>query len=272
MASSPFERQVVESDATDERSSVASGTSDAPKQFEPSPSFLDYDRPNVRLVELPAWLQSFAASLGEPSESEISAKPVEEDPLGQPVDTSEDRPDPDTEVEPTSQPSASPGVSSGFISEDDLPEWLRSIAPEESGQGSTESFTFERSGGNDQLAVPNVSRAWSTSKDARGPDESTTLFALVASQTPHTALPDGELESSMVQQGVAPSSRGGSANVERYGGDAPPGKGSIIDLSGTANAETAAPATKPRRPLMPIIIAAILLLMLIGTAAVNFLM
>lgn len=270
MASSPFERQVVESDATDERSSVASGTSDDLKQFEPSPSFLDYDRPNIRLVELPAWLQSFAASLGEPSESEFSAEPVEEAPLEQPVNTPEDRSDSETEVESTSRPSASMSVSSGFISEDDLPEWLRSIAPDESGQGSNDIPSFERTGGDDQLTVPNVSRAWSTSKDARGPDESTTLFALVASQTPHTALPDEELESSNVQRGSAPLSRDDAGHVEAYGADAPPGKGSVIDLSGTPDAEMATPASKPRRSLMPIVVAAILLLMLIGAAAVNF--
>ena len=34
--------------------------------YDPGPSFLEFDRPTVRLAELPAWLQRFAASAGDP--------------------------------------------------------------------------------------------------------------------------------------------------------------------------------------------------------------
>ena len=273
MAASPFERQVVEGDATDERSPTSPNVADGPRQYPPSPSFLDRDRPAVRLVELPAWLQSFAASVGEPSESEFSAA-SQSSPTEQPVTTPDESPQdqPRAEARPSTRPPPkSSDVGTDFISEDDLPEWLRSIVPDDSAESTFDALAFDRGADGDQITVPNVTRAWSTSKDARGVDETISLFALVASQTPQTALPDQGAQSHGAARATAAMS--GAGQVAGYGSDRPPGEVAAIKLPRPV--EVADAGTEPVKgtfPILPIAVAAFLMLMVVGAAVVMFIL
>ncbi len=184
MTSSPFERQIAKGESSENgTTSQLTGMSSSPQQYEHGPSFLEHDTLAVRLVELPAWLQAFAASVGEPSELEPAVPDIDSM-----AEAGHELPAPGASVPAVEQAPRSTQLaeaatlSSSFISEDDLPEWLRSIAPD--GQDAGHSRSGGGSAANeDHLSVPNISRAWSTSDDARGVDESTSLFALVASQS-----------------------------------------------------------------------------------------
>ncbi|MEZ4521033.1 MAG: hypothetical protein R3A46_05245 [Thermomicrobiales bacterium] len=162
------------------------------------------------------------------------------------------------------------GVSSDFISEDDLPEWLRSIAPEDSSDVSADTL-LDRSDEGEHLPVPNVARAWSTSKDSRGVDEATSLFALVASQTPQHALPDSE-SSSQTSQRSTHAKVASSGVVEQYGTSRPPGEEpAASDAAAEATADSAG-AKRSGPPMLLIIVGLILILVLVGSAAAVFLM
>lgn len=268
MASSQFERQVVEGDASDDRSPSAPQMADGPQQFEPSASFLDHDRPQVRLVELPAWLQSFAASVGEPSEDEAPMELSDDDVADEPVTSSSEKTEPN--IAPGPKPAAQKltGTGTDFISEDDLPEWLRSIVPEEPAESSFDSLMADRTADGEQITVPTITRAWSTSKDSRGVDEATTLFAMVASQTPQTAIPDqtdGGASSTTLPR------EQGRGQVAGYGTDRPPAEPSSIEMPTSMHDATGAEAgSKTQFPVLPIAVAAILILILVGAAAVMF--
>ena len=266
MASSPFERQVVDADTNEDRTSGSSRASETPRQYDPSPSFLDHDRPSMRLVELPAWLQSFASSVGEPSEPEAPAQPAP-DPDQQPALELSGEPDAtNAPGQPMTRSSSSRGVGENFISEDDLPEWLRSIAPEDPAESVAESLVFDQSAKGDNVSVPTVSRAWSTSKDARGVDEATSLFALVASQTPQAPIPAQDAERSG-RDGSAQPGRGMDAGrVEGYGSARPPGAQPVIEMPRTSESSEAGSEIKPSLPIVPIAVAVILLIVLVGAA------
>lgn len=261
MASSPFERQVVDADTNEDRSSGSSRASETPRQYEPSPSFLDHDRPPTRLVELPAWLQSFASSVGEPSEPEVPDQTAPDPDRETALELSEELDAASAPPQPMSRSSSSRGVSENFISEDDLPEWLRSIASEDPAESAAESLVFDQMARGDNVSVPTVSRAWSTSKDARGVDEATSLFALVASQTPQAPVPaqeagrGGRDESAQVG--------GDAGRVEGYGSARPPGAQPVIEMPRTSESES---EMKPSLPIVPIAVAVILLIVLVGAA------
>lgn len=269
MAASSFERQVITGDATDDRTQARPDMADGPQQYEPTQSFLDHDRPAVRLVELPAWLQAFASSVGEPSESETPAAP-ESSPPEQPVSSSSSNSKnvPPGEPKTTRQSSAS-SASSDFISEDDLPEWLRSIAPEEGAERSFNALTVDGDGDREPITVPNITRAWSTSKDARGVNESTSLFALVASQAPQTALPDQPLDG-VLDEGVGSSRPPSAGQFSGYGAGASPAESLSLEMPESVPSENTDVEVSRKFPILPVVAAAILLLVLIGAAAIMF--
>lgn len=270
MAASPFERQVIEDNATDDHTPAKPTMADAPQQFQPTPSFVDHDRPTIRLVELPAWLQAFASSVGEPSELEAPAA-TESNPSDPAVSSSSPDPKEQEASQPrtTDQRSAS-GVNSDFISEDDLPEWLRSIAPEESVDRSFDSLGLGGDDDREQITVPNITRAWSTSKDARGVDETTSLFQLVASQAPQTALPD-QPANGIMESGSPAEIVSSTGEVTRYGTDIPPGDAASIQMPEPMESESADAEISTRFPILPIAVAGILLLVLVGAAVIMFL-
>lgn len=266
MASSPFERQVVEADTSEDRSSGSSRASETPRQYEPSHSFLDHDRPSIRLVELPAWLQSFASSVGEPPEPDEPAQTASHLDHEPEPDLSDERELATAPPQPTFRSSSSKGVSENFISEDDLPEWLRSIASEDPAESVAESLVFDQAAGGDNVSVPTVSRAWSTSKDARGVDEATSLFALVASQTPQAPMPAQDAGMDRSGRGAAAPYGGDSERVEGYGSASPPGAKPVLDMPRTSVSTEASSDVKPSLPVVPILVAAILLVVLVGAA------
>jgi hypothetical protein len=271
VAASPFERQVVESDAADERSPSMPKLAEGPQQYPPSPSFLENDRPKVRLVELPAWLQSFASSVGEPSEFDATATPdaISPELAAGPSDHDDQG---EAKLQKKSSRPRSSNVGADFISEDDLPEWLRAIAPDESAENSMEVFVLDRGEEEgEQITVPNITRAWSTSKDSRGVDETTSLFALVASQTPHTALPD-QGSTSAAQHARARSAAGSADQVATYGSDRPPGGQSSIEMPSPTKQETAADEKQFSIPILPVVVGGIIFLMLLIVAAYFFIL
>ncbi len=267
MASSPFERQVIDDDTSSDRNLATPQMSSGPQQFPPTPSFVDRDRPSVRLVELPAWLQAFASSVGEPTEDETP----EQQPAEEPMTTSSN----DQQTQPAPQPKPAPQQTSvagtDFISEDDLPEWLRAIAPEGPAESSFDALVQDTGIDGDQIAVPTITRAWSTSKDSRGVDEATSLFALVASQAPQTAIPDqpGSAPAAPAPPRQAPA----ETEVAGYGSEHPPVLPAVsADLPVAVPDKTEEGAkTASSLPILPIAAAAIILLVLLGVAAVMFL-
>ncbi len=271
MAASPFERQVVESDAADEHSPSTPRLAEGPQQYPPSPSFLENDRPKVRLVELPAWLQSFASSVGEPSEFDAPASPEPASPE-QLVRASDHSTQSEPKHEEKSSRPKSSNVGADFISEDDLPEWLRAIAPDDSAENSMEVFVIDRGDEEgEQITVPNITRAWSTSKDSRGVDETTSLFALVASQTTHTALPD-QGSTSAKQQARARSAAGSTDQVAAYGSDRPPDEHSSIEMPSPTKQEASVDEKQFAIPILPVVIGGIILLILLSVAAYMFIL
>ncbi len=278
MTSSPFERQITDSETSDRMTTSSNRVSDGPQQFEASASFLDHDRPSVRLVELPAWLQSFAASVGEPDFSE----PVEQpSPMSSDLDTGtlsdasllqESRP------ARASEPIEPVGFATNFITEDDLPEWLRSIVPSEQDDDSADALSYGETSSAEHVAVPNVTRAWSTSKDARGIDESTSLFALVASQASQSALPaspDTHAQGARPQMGersAANAQAEATGMVASYGSEMPPDmRSSDMHMSATLGSERGGDqVAQPKLPMLPIAVAAILLIVLVVVAMALF--
>lgn len=269
MASSPFERQVIEGDTDADEAPATSVSEEGPQQFAPSPSFQGRDRPKVRLVELPAWLQSFASSVGEPEESPAPPAPDKRnlEHSMEPIETDDIE---NQDAEPHSAAPAADPSSSSFISEDDLPEWLRAIAPEGDSENSTGLLfgSGESSTALDdsEITVPNVSRAWSNSKDARGTDEATSLFALVASQAPQAALPSDGTPDQLAGQG---RQRPGS---DRRGTDELVLEPSSQDpLTSDAVADNQdATSSKAALPMLPVAVGAIFLLILLAAALVLF--
>lgn len=277
MTSSPFERQLTESESAERRTPTpATHLSDGPQQYPPGPSFIEHDRPTVRLVELPAWLQAFAASVGEPAVDE-SDRPDEADlELLTEADMSANdksapRSGPASDPAPARPAAGGSNFNTSFISEDDLPEWLRSIAPEESEDSAAETLLFGESEAAQQVGVPNVTRAWTTSGDSRGVDESSSIFALVASQPTHGPLPTIEgppVPRSTAQRRPARTEGEAPAGLDGYGSAAPPTMSAEeIVASVTPGGETqSAAASKGRLPLLPIVIAAVLVLVLVIVA------
>lgn len=269
MTSSPFERQLAESETTERRPATpASRMPDGPQQYSPGPSFIEHDRPAVRLVELPAWLQAFAASVGEPSIDETD-RPDEADLelLTEADMSANDKPAPRAEPEQARPAATGSSFNTSFISEDDLPEWLRSIAPEESDDSAAESLLFGNPDSSQQVTVPNVTRAWTTSSDARGVDESSSIFALVASQPTHGPLPTNDgppaPRTSAPRQPV-PGNDATTENLAGYGSAVPPpmtAEEVVASVTPDGQAD-AAPAAKGGLPILPIAVGVVLLLVL----------
>jgi hypothetical protein len=179
---------------------VANGNS-----HEPGPSFVANDHPTDRLTDMPAWLQAFAAQESNdqvPQDEPVESKP---DDLASRADSSPVLPDwlrdepehaPEDAVAVASQPLDNDveiytdGESNpdGFISEDDLPDWLRAFSNESvvSSPGTPDGSRVVTAMSaapvhSTMVKVPPVENIWLTSleRNALGPGGS--LFALLAS-------------------------------------------------------------------------------------------
>jgi hypothetical protein len=169
------------------------------------------------------------------------------------------------------KPAPSAGFGTSFISEDDLPEWLRAIAPADGGDAESELFQFGASS-DEPVAVPSISRAWTTSKDARGVDEATSVFALVASQSPQSALPaaPGGRQPAQGRPSRSDAARveDGQGVVDSYGSSVPPGLDQRLpQIDMTMSPATPSTEVSSKFPLLPVVVAGALLLVLVLVAA-----
>lgn len=217
MSSSHDENQRAELNGTEpagEELAPAMAQHDA--MYDPGPSFIEHDRPTVRLAELPAWLQRFAASAGDPDDMGQESYDVAEmenitqlptpAPQSEPESPSIELPswlddDESVDPEPMPEPPAPetdsvaeapvPGTPQFMISEDDLPDWLRTISSGEGGAEVPAGVAAQPSMATAGVAsVPSVARAWVTREDMDALSEGGSLFALVASQTTSSHVAD----------------------------------------------------------------------------------
>lgn len=270
MSSSQYGRQAPEVDtAKDGTSTETLDMNTDNGQFHPGPSFLDYDRPDVRMVQLPAWLQTFAATVGEPGEewpepdADATKSLREDEPpaSARPGDEVEDRlsswlDEDEAEAPNGATPANGSAVDPAFmISEDDLPEWLRSIAPGEGG----DALGGAAEGGSGGIRIPAVSRAWVPETDQAAPaDESASVFALLASQGPQAALPGaGEHDVERDQFHALEQAGPALANVP---GQKPGARG---DRSRTGSAADGDASPGQASRLLPILAGAALLLLVL---------
>ena len=176
--------------------------------FEPGPSFVENERPTDRLAEMPAWLQTFAASEDTVDDaSNVSQEPTQE-PAAEPsaparlvepdamlpewLRADPAQPEPAAQVETLDgsdnfeEPDEN-GVAS-FISEDDLPDWLRafshdtSAAPSPTTMGSTRAAAHNPTPTSTTLVrVPPTENVWLSTYERQTLGPGRTLFALLAS-------------------------------------------------------------------------------------------
>lgn len=269
--------------------------------YDPGPSFLEHDRPTVRLAELPAWLQRFAASAGDPDdESQEAAEITQSENITQlptatlettnessmveeeaesPVidlpswlDDSESE-DPQPAVEPVipEMPATVdepvPGTPQFMISEDDLPDWLRTISPDDGDEGSASMASTESMAVAGLASVPSVARAWVTRDDMDALSEGGSLFALVASQSSTT----------QTQVATAPQPEPETRGRRGRTGDRVP----VVEPTATAVAETPAEQVAPSEApaeegakardfkLLPVLVGALLVVVIV-LLAMNF--
>lgn len=156
--------------------------------FEPGSSFVDVPEQDLDFGGIPGWLQTFGES--------VAANPVAH--LDPPIPSAftDARAEPTLPAwleEPRAVPSVAPVVSSlvgdvlasddssGFISEDDLPEWLRSLGDETTGELVVAGIAAP-SASNGVLSIPNTTLAWVAAHQmvALAPGE--TLFARIAGE------------------------------------------------------------------------------------------
>jgi hypothetical protein len=151
------------------------------RAFETGDSFSDEPSDQAGTGALPSWLQNFAGAAGE---SDDAAKPAPspspelstwDDPShsspaqAQPTAASQ----PHSMAEPAGQFGQFSGGDSGFLSEDDLPEWLRALSTDsEPAAGAAPAAAVAVAGAAPSAApngtaiqVPPVSRAWVTASD-----------------------------------------------------------------------------------------------------------
>lgn len=176
--------------------------------FEPGPSFVENERPTDRLTEMPAWLQTFAASEDTMDEtSGVSQEPVQEpDPapatlprIVEPDSTLPDwlradpaQPEQVVQVETLNgfdnfeEPDENSATS--FISEDDLPDWLRAFSHDTSEAPSHTTIVSARATTNNRtptsttlVRVPPTENVWLSTYERQALGPGRTLFALLAS-------------------------------------------------------------------------------------------
>lgn len=197
--------------------------------FQPGQSFVEDDRPAERLSDMPAWLQTFAAqestrdehdpaedidvSLAEPETRDESAPGAASDSIL--PDWLQDKRgdvagDQDADSEPASMMDflssfddpEDPDTQS-FLSEDDLPDWLRAFSDESSAPGPARpdvtrlpaARTVPQPGAA-IVRVPPVENVWLSAYERQALGPGGTLFALLASNgngaLTHTQTADGD--------------------------------------------------------------------------------
>lgn len=166
--------------------------------YQPGPSFVDLPDRELDFSNIPGWLQSFGESVAA---SDTQARVAEIEPAGLTGLTGPTLPSwlEEPRMMPAGAPSVPPTVedvlvedSVGFISEDDLPEWLRSIVDEPSEDHEVLAHVPSPFA-NGTIAAPAIALAWVTAQHvvALAPGEK--LFARIAGEeAPHRADEIGE--------------------------------------------------------------------------------
>ena len=158
------------------------GTDAGDGAFEPGVSFTNNPSDQEGSGELPSWLQNFADVASESSGASqpgAPASPGERESMAPDANPEQSRP---SQTQPPAKP-ARPAVTNvssdpfgqgltsgdtGFLSEDDLPDWLRALSTDSESTPSvaspvTMSSAAEAPDG--ALQVPLVGRAWATATD-----------------------------------------------------------------------------------------------------------
>lgn len=270
--------------------------------YDPGPSFVEHDRPTVRLAELPAWLQRFAASAGDPDDELQEAEEINqsEDITQLPTAMVEGESEPEIEPEapaidlpswldddeaeiplPAIEPAIPetpavaeeplPGSPQFMISEDDLPDWLRTISADDGGdESSAASVSADSMAVAGLASVPSVARAWVTRDDMDALSEGGSLFALVASQSSSTPT---HVATAAPQPQPEPESRRrrGRANDSAAADNAT--ATAVAEVPAEKDAPSAAAvdeqATERNFKLLPVLVGALLVVVIV-LLAINF--
>lgn len=247
-----------------------SGSDD--RRYDPGPSFVENDRPSVRLAELPAWLQTFASSVGDPAEDEPGSQPepeaasvVEQPDVEQGATETSSLPDWLQDDEPAPAPAAPPepqeSAPSFMITEDDLPEWLRSIPGEATAEPAARpdpsNSEQEAPSTNGVLEVPPISHAWITAAAQRGLGDGGSVFALVASQIEPVAAGYTAARGLDTAQTHTGAAEGGDYSKLRSDGEA-------ASPVKTADSEPGSGSRRLRIALLVLLLLVIVVLILVG--------
>lgn len=257
------------------------------ESFEPGPSFVEDDRPAERLTDMPAWLQTFAAqettrdeAAAEPGEPEqttgeahadVAAHNDESGDISLP-DWLQDSgaADDDSPLVPEEQHAMhdfltsfdDPGEheASSFISEDDLPDWLRAFSDDSSPSAPSASMSRETSSPGSPVSVvrpstapvrvPPVENVWLSANERQALGPGGTLFALLASNA-NGALTHATASAGGGTTGEGTSGSGGGARgaLSRSGSSSGPhGEG-----------EAAAQANSMRLLLLTLLVVALVI-------------
>jgi hypothetical protein len=239
--------------------------------YDPGPSFSEDERPAARLSLMPAWLQTFAATTGEPEDgpavtppaaiempaAPVLTAPVPEEPVTElPSWLAEERPAPSGDSAADAAQLAAAAAT--LISEDDLPEWLRAISPADD-QDALVTFGTEAAAAHAArpvLAVPSIGRAWTTAHDRPALSEGASMFALMARESVATALPAPASDYSSSSEDLS------DAGPHEPDPLAPPAE----SLATPVRAAGAAPAAEQPRRMWMVYAVALLLVILVLVA------
>jgi hypothetical protein len=174
-----------------------------PTVFEPGPSFNEPPVGGAGGQELPGWLQNFGGGAEDsPAEAAaFSAQAAAEHPLAAELPNWLAAPRADVAAPAPTRPQASAAPwdmqdvtfggndDNGFISEDDLPDWLRSIGDEPSPEqplGAAHVTNGSDPAATRALQTPTVVSAWVTGRSTVALAERESLFADIASEEQHS--------------------------------------------------------------------------------------
>jgi hypothetical protein len=184
--------------------------------YEPGPSFVDAATLPLDAREMPNWLQEFGASVASDETTKADdANPVAPPSTGE-ADTTMPRwlaePRPGAPATPvftdlpwdTDEPGddATP-ASASFISEDDLPEWLRAISGDVAAQPEHAAASTPAASSNGGFPVPAVVQAWVIAHQMVALAAGESLMAHLAAEDETLAEP--QLDESMSQRSVPTS-------------------------------------------------------------------
>lgn len=161
-----------------------------PQHWEPGPSFVDIPNHQLDREGIPGWLETFGETIATRAAlaAQAPAAPASgtNHVRGEPILPSwleEPRSLPGTSPQPAGllDDVISTDDSASFISEDDLPEWLRSIA-DEPAMDEFAAVGAAATGVNGVFTVPSISVAWVTSQHMVALAPGATLFARIAGE------------------------------------------------------------------------------------------